>query len=31
MESLPSSTFPRTLNLFEDEEASLENLKYLLN
>ena len=30
MESYPSDTFPKTLNLFEDEEASLENLKILL-
>ena len=31
MESHPSSTFPQTLNLFENEEASLENLKNLLS
>ena len=30
MESYKSDTFPKTLNLFEDEEASLENLKILL-
>jgi hypothetical protein len=31
MESYPSSSFPKTLNLFEHEETSLENLKNLLN
>ncbi len=30
MESYPSDTFPSTLNLFEDEEASLKNLKILI-
>ncbi len=31
MESYPSGTFSQTLNLFEDEKASLKNLKNLLN
>ena len=30
MESYPSATFPQTLNLFENEEESLENLKKLI-
>ena len=31
MESLPLSTFTRTLNLFEKEEVSLENFKILIS
>jgi hypothetical protein len=31
MESYPAYTFPSSLNLFEDEEVSSENLKFLLN
>ena len=30
MESYPSVAFPQTLNLFEDEEPSLKNLKILI-
>ncbi len=30
MESYPSGTFYNALNLFEDEIASLENLKFLI-
>ncbi len=31
MESYPACTFPSTLNLFENEEASLKNLKFLIS
>ena len=30
MESYPSAIFPQTLNLFENEETSIENLKRLI-
>ena len=30
MESYPLVTFPQTLNLFKNEEASFENLKRLI-
>ncbi len=30
MESYPAEIFPSTLNLFDDEEASLKNLKFLI-
>ena len=30
MESYPLALFPQTLNLFENEEASLENLRKLI-
>ena len=31
MESYPSSTLPQNPNLFENEEASLKNLKILIS
>ena len=30
MESYPQGTFPQTRNLFEEEDASLENLRKLI-
>ena len=31
MESYQSDTFPQSLNLFEDEEVSLKNFKFLIS